>query len=119
MQMLINFINGINADRVEVKILDNTAPIFAETYQYGANASYCRRHAAYAQKDYEDSIKYHWSSCYYCPKPYIGDILTEICGKYSINRSDIIYSGKHIFSGKTYTSDELKELAEHLFAEVA
>lgn len=118
MQMLVNFINGINADRVEVKILDNTAPIFAETYQYGSNASHCRRHAKYAEEDYNNAQKYGWNSPYYCLKPYIGDLLVNICNEYNIDRAAIIYSDKHIFSGKAYTSDELKELAKHLFAEV-
>lgn len=109
-KMSIRYINGLNADRVEVSIFDeNKKVIFSEEYAFGYNASYNRVWAAMAEADYINSIKYNWGRV--CSlKPFIGDILNELCQKYDIEKDKIVYSGKYIFTGNEYTEEEAQDL---------
>lgn len=114
----IRFIAGINGDRVDVKITDNEETVFSETYAYGYTASYNKENARYAEKDYENSIKYGWISIGHCPKPYIGDILTELLAKYNMTKDDAKYSGYYVFPDREATKEEVKKIIERLYAEV-
>lgn len=108
--MGIKYINGLNNDRVEVSIFDNNKKtVFFESYAFGYNASYNRNFAKIAEADHFNSIKYGWSHSYPL-KPFIGDILNNLCKKYDINKEEIDYSGIYVFMDRGYTEEEAKEL---------
>ena len=109
MKIKIHYICGINGDRVEVSGIENEKPIWKKEFSYGYNASYCRDHAEYAKKDYENSLKYGWKSFGHCLKPYIGDILTDLLAE---------YSAYYVFPQREATEDELQEIVKRLYAEI-
>lgn len=115
----IKYICGINGDRVAIIISDkNGLPIANEEYSYGYNASYNRDSEAYAKKNYEDAIKYGWKSCYYCLKPYIGDLLVEFLSKYGLTKEDAKYSAYYVFSQRYANESELNLIVESLYKEL-
>lgn len=117
MKMNVRYVSGTRADRVEVSIFgSDNKEVFKETYTYGYNASYNKQFAAMAKTDYENSIKYKWRGIYTL-KPFIGDILTDLCNKYEINKDEINYSGYLVYSDKEYTEEEAKKLVKELFAD--
>lgn len=117
MQIKIHFIAGINGDRVVVTGIDKDTQ-WEKEYSYGYNASYNRSNAEYAQTDYEDSLKYGWNSCWHCPKPYIGDILTDLLAQYNMTKDDAEYSGYYVFPQRAATEEEIKDIIKRLYAEV-
>ena len=78
--MVISVFEGVNADGFTVDVLDASGKsIFSQRYDYGRNASYSKSGA----DDY---------------KPYVSDIISELCDAYSINTSDIsVVAGKNAF----------------------
>lgn len=115
----VRYISGINGDRVEVKVFNEKNEVIRkETFSYGYNASYCRSHAACAEKDYNDSIKYKWTSCGHCLKPYIGDLLTELFKEYGKTKEEVKYSGYYAFSDKEATEEEVIKIIEDFYKEL-
>lgn len=90
--MTITIGSGVNADGCSIKVLDkNGNTVHDEEYRYGYNASYSRK----------------WAS-FYPDKPFIGDIVNDLCKKYSINREDIDYrKGKNLFKNTDATDDQV------------
>ncbi len=115
-KMNVHFICGISGDRVVVTIVNGEKTITDE-YIYGVNASRNREIAEYAQKDYEDSIKYKWKSGYHCPKPFIGDILHDLIETYYIGNDDIIYSGYFVLSDRSMTEAEVQRIVDRIAEE--
>ena len=107
--MTISVDSGLNADGCTVEITNNGNIIFKEKYSYGYNASYNRKYARYAKQDYERSKKYGWKTTYTL-KPYIGDIITELCDKYDIDKNDILFrNGKNVFTGGNVTDRKVSD----------
>ena len=112
-------IEGIFGDRIEVSITDNNDVIFEKTYYYGDNASYTRIYADLAKKDYEDSIKYGWTNNgYYCLKPYIGDILKDLCDQYNINPKDIVFTGYNVMQKKPMRDESLQRFKKMILENI-
>ena len=113
----VRYIGGVNGDRVEVKVFnENNEVIRKETFSYGYNASYCRSHAACAEKDYNDSIKYNWTG--YRLKPYIGDLLTGLFKEYEKTKEEVKYSGYYVFSNREATEEEVAEIIKNFYKEL-
>lgn len=107
--MIITIDSGLNADGCTIEIKKGNNSLFKQKYSYGYNASYNRRYARYAQQDYDNANKYGWSSGYTL-KPYIGDIITELCDKYYIDKNDIVFkSGKNVFTGGNVSDKKVSE----------
>lgn len=99
--MYITVDSGINADGFTVDVVDPATDerLFFESYHYGYNASYNRDHADHAHKDVEDAKKYGWATKY-TEKPFVTDIISELCTEYNIpNENIIVQAGKNRFSG--------------------
>lgn len=79
-QMIITVFEGANTDGFIVDIIDDSGKtVFNQRYDYGRNASYSKS----------------WADSY---KPYVADIISELCDTYSINTSDIsVVAGKNAF----------------------
>ena len=115
----VKYIGGINGDRVEVKVFnENNILVRDETFSYGYNASFCRSHAEWAEKDYNNSIKYKWTSCGHCLKPYIGDLLVELFKEYDVTKEEVEYSGYYIFPQRAATEEEVAQIVERLYKEL-
>ena len=118
MNIYVEYINGLQGDRVEVQILnENNKIIREETFSYGYNASSCRRYAKYAEKDYNDSIKYNWTTRR-CLKPYIGDLLVKLFEEYGMTKEEVNYSGYYVFPQRPVTKEEIAQIVEKLYAEL-
>ena len=117
MKICVNYIVGINGDRVIVKVLDEGKEIRKEEYYYGYNASYNREHARWAEKDYNDSIKYGWTTPRHL-MPYIGDLLVNLFKEYNLTKEEVEYSGYYVFSQKAATEEELAKMIKGLYAEL-
>lgn len=105
-KMTITIGSSINSDGCTIVVTDESDKVlFKEEYSYGYNASYNRKFAKYAQDDYDNAIKYNWKNKPSL-KPFIGDIVNELCTKFNINKNDIRYAkGTNLFKG-TDASDE-------------
>ena len=117
MNIKVKYIVGINGSRVEVKIYDDEEVIEKKEYMYGYNASYCRRHAKYAEEDYEKAKKYNWGPRY-CLKPYIGDLLVELFAKYDLTKEEVEYSGYYVFPKREATDEEVEKIKKELYEEL-
>lgn len=105
-KMTIMPLAGINSDGFTV-VINNAAgeELFKKEYRYGYDASYKREFARRAEKDYNDSIKYGWKTSRTL-KPYVADIVDELCIKYGIDKNSIEFvPGKNIFNGGSVTGD--------------
>ena len=118
MKIKIHYICGINGDRVEVSGIENGKTIWKKEFSYGYNASSNRRNAKYAEEDYYKSLEYGWNSAYYCLKPYIGDILTDILAEYGMTKDDAEYSAYFAFPQMEATKEELRDIVKKLYAEM-
>lgn len=105
-KMTIMPLAGLNADGFIVVINDAAGEeLFKKEYRYGYDASYDRKFAKWAEKDYENSIKYGWKNPVTL-KPYVADIIDELCSKYGIDKNSIEFvPGKNIFNGDSVTGD--------------
>ena len=119
-KLYLHYIEGINGNRVEVKITNEKGKLLnaIKTYYFGLNASNTRENEARALKDYQDNIRYGWDNPHYCLKPYIGDILKDIVETYYIKEENIIYSAENIFANKTYDEKTSKKKFEKLLEEI-
>ena len=99
----IEYIQGINGDRLEIN---------GQTYAYGYNCSFTRALARCAEKNYNDAIKYKWKNPYSL-QPFIGDILEDICPDWRT----IEWTGKNIFANRPLTTDELNKVKERIVKE--
>jgi hypothetical protein len=97
---MIEYIKGLNGDRV---IINGTS------YYIGLNCSYNLKYEGWAKKDYEDSIKYNWSSRY-CLKPFIGRILDAE----EPNWYEQEWVGRNVYSNTELTLEELKEIKDRI-----
>lgn len=109
-KMFVKFINGINGDRVEIKIKDSNELLFVKEYVFGYNASYNRFFERNAKIDNENAIKYNWKG-FFPLKPYIGDIFKDLIKIYSIENENIECSGIYIMNKEKMN----KEQAYNLF----
>lgn len=117
MNIKVQYIAGINGTRVEVKVFDNDNLIEKKEYSYGYNASYCRRHAKWAEDDVEKAKKYNWGPGY-CLKPYIGDLLVELFAKYGLTKEEVEYSGYYVFPQREATLEEVEQIKKDLYEEL-
>lgn len=117
-KMAVKFVVGINGDRVEVKITDESGEaLHTHAYSYGYNASYNRRLAAWAQADVENAKKYNWKTPYIL-KPFIGDILKDLAETYYVGNDDIEYSGYYVFAEREATPEEVQKQVDKIRAEM-
>lgn len=116
-KMKVRFVNGINSDRVEVKIFHGAEPVFTTAYTYGYNASYNRKFARLAQEDHDNAIKYKWKGAHIL-KPFIGDILQDLAAQYKIPKSDIYYSGSCIMENRELTQIEVQVMLDRIKKEM-
>ena len=118
MDIKVRYISGINGSRVEVKVFDDEDKMIEKKeYMYGANASYCRRHAKYAEEDHEKAIKYNWGHGFPL-KPYIGDLLVEFFAKYGLTKEEVEYSGFYVFPNREATKEEVEKIKKELYEEL-
>ena len=115
-KMTIMPLAGLNADGFTVIINDAAGEeLFKKEYSYGHNASYDRRFAQWAEKDYNDSIKYGWKTSR-ALKPYVADIIDELCSKYGIDKNSIEFApGKNIFTGGNVKSDFVDKMKKLVY----
>lgn len=112
-KMVINVHAGINSDGFIITILDpDGKKIYDQRYDYGYNASYSREIADYSRKDHEDAIKYKWSSpnYYHAYKPYVTDIINDLCSQYNVDKSNIeVTNGQNVFAGKPVDDEKVND----------
>lgn len=112
--MYITVNSGVNADGFSVDIVDPATDesMFSESYYYGYNASYNRMHADHAHKDVEDAKKYGWDTKY-TEKPFVTDIINELCAEYDVSSENIIVqSGKNRFTGGNVDDATVRDFKE-------
>lgn len=117
--MRVKFIDGIGGDSARIYIYDkNDELIFDNCYFYGINASYDRENEAKAARDYALAIENKWDTGgYYCLKPFIGDILIDLCDTFYITDERISYAGFHAFNKTPYTEEEISKTLWHIIKE--
>ena len=96
---MIEYIQGINSDRI---IINGTQ------YTFGYDCSYTIKYETYAQKNYNNAIKYGWK-CIYNLKPFIGRILNEV----EPNWYEEEWVGRNVFMERALTSEELTEIKDN------
>ncbi len=109
--LIIIITSGLNSDGFEVEITDdNGKDVFKKSYRYGYNASYSREDAIMAEETHEKSIKYNWVPSIHCGlKPFVGDIIDELCNEYNIDKKDILYrAGANVFTGNKVSDQEVQ-----------
>lgn len=104
MRSTIKYIQGINGSRLEVN---------GVTYTYGYNCSRNRKFARFAEQDHEDAIKYNWKGSYPL-KPFIGDILEEVCPDWRTAR----WTGVNIFAGRPLRLEEIRKIKKEIEEEL-
>ena len=114
-KMVITIGSGVNADGCTITVTNEADEVLhRERYAYGYNASYNRKHAKYAQDDYDNAIKYNWQNKPSL-KPFIGDIVHDLCAQYDIREDDIIYEkGKHLFMNTDATDADVNRFKSSL-----
>lgn len=115
-KMTIVPLAGLNADGFTV-VINNAdgEELFKKEYSYGYNASYDRKLAQWAEKDYNDSIKYGWKTPR-ALKPYVADIIDELCRKYGIDKNSIEFvPGKNVFNGGNVTGDFVDSMKKKVY----
>jgi hypothetical protein len=106
--MIITIFSEISADGCDIEIVNGDKVLFKDSYRYGYNASYNRKYAKYAHQDAINAQKYGRTG--YAEQPYIGDIITELCKKYNIDKHDIIFKqGKNVFNGNSVSSKKVSD----------
>lgn len=93
--MVISVFEGANADGFAIDVLDASGKsIFSQRYDYGRNASYSKSGA--------DNYK-----------PYVSDIISELCDTYSISSSDIsVVAGKNAFRQNEVDESTVKDFID-------
>lgn len=96
-KMTITIGSSVNADGCTIVVTDESDKIlFKEKYSYGYNASYNRKFASI-----------------YPNKPFIGDIVNELCTKFHVNKNDITYArGTNVFNGTEVSDKEVSRFVE-------
>ena len=96
-KMTITIGSSINSDGCTIVVTDDSDKIlFKEKYSYGYNASYNRKFASI-----------------YPNKPFIGDIVNELCTKFHVNKNDITYArGTNVFKGTEVSDKEVSRFVE-------
>lgn len=114
-KMVINIGSSVNTDGCTITVTNEADEVlYRERYAYGYNASYNRKHAKYAQDDYDNAIKYDWQNKPSL-KPFIGDIVHDLCAQYDINEDDIIYEkGKHLFMNTDASDADVDRFKSYL-----
>ena len=106
--MIITIFSEMSSDGCDIEILNGNKVLFKDSYRYGYNASYNRKFAKYAHQDVINAQKYGRTG--YVERPYIGDIITELCKKYNIDKHDIIFKqGKNVFKGDSVSSKKVSD----------
>ena len=100
MKSTIKYIQGLNGSRFEIN---------GVTYAYGYTCSRTREFARMAEKDHEDAIKYGWKNPYPL-KPFIGDILKEVCPDWRTAR----WTGVNIFAGRPLRPEEIRKIKKDI-----
>lgn len=101
--------SGINADGFDVEVWKDNKCVYNESYSYGYNVSYNRAHAEQAQRDVDNAKKYKWS---HTPtaRPYVADVIQDICNKYGVSVSDVeVIAGKNSFKGQNVDNSDIAE----------
>lgn len=93
--MVISVFEGASSDGFVIDVLDASGKsIFSQRYDYGRNASYSKS----------------WADSY---KPYVSDIISEMCDAYSINTSDIsVVAGKNAFGRDKVDESVVKDFID-------
>ena len=102
--MIITVNSGISGDGFSITVEDEQGDVvFNEVYRFGVNTSYDKKYAKIAEEDYHNAKKYGWSRIPEL-KPYVGDIIDNICDEYNIQKKDIVFKrGNNVFKGSEVT----------------
>ena len=102
--MIITVNSGISGDGFSITVEDEQGDVvFNEVYRFGVNTSYDKKYAKIAEEDYHNAKKYGWSRIPEL-KPYVGDIIDNICNEYNIQKKDIVFKrGNNVFKGSEVT----------------
>lgn len=114
-QMTIEVISGVNSDGFTITITDPSGNVlFDKDYRYGWDASYSKEQADAAHAEVEKGIKYGWSpSAHRTEKPYVTDIINDLCEKYDISDAEItVVAGGNRFTGDTMDDDSVNEFID-------
>lgn len=93
-KMTIRVASGLNADGCDIVVTDAEGNILHKgEYSYGYNASYSKK----------------WAELY-PEKPFMKDIIDDLCARYGIDKSAIVFkAGKNVFSGSDVSDAAIVE----------
>ena len=111
--MIITVNSGISGDGFSITVEDEQGDVvFNEAYRFGVNTSYDRKYAERAEEDYQNAKKYGWSRIPEL-KPYVGDIIDDICNEYNIQKNDIVFKrGNNVFKGSEVTDSVVNDFID-------
>lgn len=111
--MIITVNSGISGDGFSITVEDEQGDVvFNEVYRFGVNTSYDRKYAERAEEDYQNAKKYGWSRIPEL-KPYVGDIIDDICNEYNIQKKDIVFKrGNNVFKGSEVTDSVVNDFID-------
>ena len=111
--MIITVNSGISGDGFSITVEDEQGDVvFNEEYRFGVNTSYDRKYAEMAEEDYQNAKKYGWSRIPEL-KPYVGDIIDDICNEYNIQKKDIVFKrGNNVFKGSEVTDNVVNDFID-------
>ena len=114
-RMEVEVFSGLNADGFAVHIYSaDDKLLFTKDYRYGHNASYTRKFAEFADKDYEDSIKYNWKNKR-VRKPFIADIINDLAKEYNVSKENIeVIGGQNKFSSNPVDDETVARFKQHM-----
>lgn len=117
-KMIITVGSGINADGFDISIVNDAGDqLFKSTYSYGYNASYDRKFADWAQKDYDNSVKYGWANKPTL-KPYVSDIIDGLCEKYNVTDIEVV-PGKNVYRGNQEDISKIDEFKSKYLSHIS
>ena len=111
--MIITVNSGISGDGFSITVEDEQGDVvFNEVYRFGVNTSYDKKYAKIAEEDYHNAKKYGWSRIPEL-KPYVGDIIDNICNEYNIQKKDIVFKrGNNVFKGSEVTDTVVNDFID-------
>ena len=117
-KMIITVGSGINVDGFDISIVNDAGDqLFKSTYSYGYNASYDKKFADWAQRDYDNSVKHGWTNKP-ALKPYVSDIIDELCEEYNVTDIEVV-PGKNVYTGNQEDISKIDEFKSEYLSHIS